>query len=113
VAYELGAAGYIKTVRGRGGGLALAKASKSIGLGDVVRCTEPDMALVACFDPVDEPCTIRGCCVLRGALQHARDAFLEVLDGYSLADLVAPRNRLRAMLAIAPSGKARGMNHAR
>ena len=59
VAYQLGAAGYIETVRGRGGGLRLAMAASEIGLGDIVRQTEPDMALVPCFNPVDAPCTIR------------------------------------------------------
>ncbi len=102
VAYELGAAGYIETVRGRGGGLRLAKPVETIGLGDVVRRTEPDMALVTCFKPVEAPCAIRRCCVLRDALQRASLAFTDVLDGYSLADLVRPRSRLRTMLAIAP-----------
>jgi Rrf2 family nitric oxide-sensitive transcriptional repressor len=102
VAYELGAAGYIETVRGRGGGLRLAKPVGTIRLGDVVRHTEPDMALVTCFKPREEPCAIRRCCVLRDALERACVAFMEVLDGYSLADLVQPRSRLRSMLAIAP-----------
>lgn len=102
VAYELGAAGYIETVRGRGGGLRLAKPVDTIRLGDVVRHTEPDMALVTCFKPREEPCAIRRCCVLRDALERACVAFMDVLDGYSLADLVQPRSRLRSMLAIAP-----------
>jgi len=49
VAYQLGVAGYVETVRGRGGGLRLAKPAATIGLGDVVRCTEPDMAIASCF----------------------------------------------------------------
>ena len=101
VAYQLGAAGYIETVRGRGGGLRLAMAASEIGLGDIVRQTEPDMALVPCFNPVDAPCTIRSCCVLRKALQKAGDAFLATLDEYSLGDLAKPRTPLRKLLAIA------------
>ncbi len=100
VAYQLGAAGYIETVRGRGGGLRLAMAASEIRLGDVVRETEPDMALVPCFNPVDAPCAIRSCCVLRKALQNAGDAFLAALDGYSLGDLARPRTPLRKLLAI-------------
>jgi Rrf2 family nitric oxide-sensitive transcriptional repressor len=104
VAYQLGAAGYVQTVRGRGGGLRLAKAAASIGLGEIVRHAEPDMALVPCFKPVDAPCAIRRCCVLQRALEKARLAFLDVLDGYSLNDLVKPRASLRTLLAIAPVG---------
>ena len=96
VAHQLGVAGYIETVRGRGGGLRLAKPIEAIGLGEVVRYTEPDMAIVSCFKPLDAPCAIRPCCVLRRALEKARDAFLEVLDGYTLDDLVQPRARLSA-----------------
>lgn len=106
VAYELGAAGLVETVRGRGGGLRLAKDPAKIRLGDVVRGTEPDMALVTCFEPVEAPCAIKRCCVLRGALDEAGAAFMKVLDDYSLADLVEPRRRLRTMLAIAPARTA-------
>jgi Rrf2 family nitric oxide-sensitive transcriptional repressor len=113
VAYQLGAAGYIETVRGRGGGLRLAKSAASIGLGEVVRHTEPDLALMPCFKPVDEPCSIRRCCVLKKALEKAREAFLEVLDEYSLSDLVKPATPLRTLLAIEPSGAAPGAAVAR
>jgi Rrf2 family transcriptional regulator, nitric oxide-sensitive transcriptional repressor len=105
VAYELGVAGYVETVRGRRGGVRLAMAVDAIRLGDVVRRTEPDMAIVTCFAPVEAPCAIRRCCVLREALDRAYAAFTEVLDGYSLADLIRPRSRLRTLLAIAPPAK--------
>ena len=102
VAHQLGVAGYVATVRGRRGGLRLAKPAEAIGLGEVVRHTEPDMALVPCFEPVDAPCAIWRCCVLQGALEKARFAFVEVLDGYTLGDLVKPRAPLRALLSITP-----------
>jgi Rrf2 family transcriptional regulator, nitric oxide-sensitive transcriptional repressor len=100
VAHELGLAGYVETVRGRGGGLRLARAREQISLGEVVRHTEPDMALVPCFAPVNDDCAIERCCVLRKALQRAGNAFLAVLDGYTLADLTRPRTALRSLLAI-------------
>ena len=100
VAHELGVAGFVETVRGRGGGLRLARPRDGITIGEVVRHTEPDMALVPCFAPVDDDCAIERCCVLRKALQKAGDAFLEVLDGYTLADLARPRSALRSLLAI-------------
>lgn len=100
VAHRLGLAGYVATVRGRSGGLRLAKPADAIGLGDIVRLTEPDMALVPCFEPVNAPCAIVACCGLRGALHRANAAFLDVLDQYSLGDLVKPRSRLSNLLAI-------------
>ena len=100
VAHQLGVAGYVETVRGRGGGLRLAKRIEAIGLGEVVRFTEPDMAIVSCFKPIDAPCAIRPSCVLRQALQKSRDAFMRVLDDYTLSDLVRPRRRLLGLLAI-------------
>jgi Rrf2 family transcriptional regulator, nitric oxide-sensitive transcriptional repressor len=111
VASDLSAAGYIEAVRGKRGGLKLAKSSRSIALGDVVRRTEADMALVACFKKTEGACVIRRCCVARGAVHRARDAFLDVLDGYSLADLVRPRSRLGAMLANAPTSDAHATTH--
>jgi Rrf2 family nitric oxide-sensitive transcriptional repressor len=104
VTHQLGVAGYVETVRGRGGGLRLAKPVEAIGVGEVVRHTEPDMAIVSCFKPVDAPCAIRPCCVLRRSLEKAREAFMAVLDGYTLADLVQPRGRLTGLLKI--SGNA-------
>lgn len=100
VAHELGVAGFVETVRGRGGGLRLARPRDQINLGAVVRQTEPDMALVPCFAPVNDDCAIERCCVLRKALRKAGDAFLAVLDGYTLADLTRPRSALRSLLAI-------------
>jgi Rrf2 family nitric oxide-sensitive transcriptional repressor len=68
-----------------------------------VRYTEPDMAMVQCFKPLNAPCTIRPCCVLRRALEKAHDAFIGVLDGYTLSDLVRPRGRLVTLLGISQS----------
>ena len=102
VAHQLGVAGYVVTVRGRNGGLRLGKPAEAIGLGEIVRLTEPDMAVVPCFKPVDAACALRRCCVLRSALHKACFAFVEVLDRYTLSDLVQPRQRLQALLSIAP-----------
>lgn len=98
VVYELGQAGYLETVRGKNGGLRLARRPEEISLGRLVRETEPDMALVPCFDPINAPCAISPACRLRGVLAEARTAFLAVLDAYSLADLVSSDGALRALL---------------
>jgi len=107
VAHQLGVAGYVTTVRGRHGGLRLAKPAKSIGLGEVVRHTEPDMALAMCFEPINAECTVLSCCVLRRALEGAGTAFLEALDKYTLNDLVKPRVPLQAMLSMTPLDSVR------
>ena len=106
VAYELGVAGYVETVRGRGGGLRLAKPADEIGLGDIVRLTEPDMALVPCFKPDDASCVIVKCCALKGVLSKAQSAFIGVIDAHTLSDLVRPRRRMQGLLSLHPSDGA-------
>lgn len=86
VAHHLGQLGFIQTTRGRGGGLRLGRAAAAINVGDVVRRTEEDLALVECF--AGGACVITAPCRLRRALGEALAAFLAVLDGYTLADLV-------------------------
>lgn len=102
VTHQLGLGGYLETVRGRSGGLRLARPAADINLGDVVRHTEQDMALVPCMSPADAVCAIRPSCQLKRALDRATVAFLDVLDEYSLSDLVKPRNALRDLLDLRP-----------
>lgn len=87
VANQLTRSGYLKAVRGRSGGLSLAMRPNKIRLGDVVRATEPDFALVECFAS-DNQCRITSRCRLRGVLNEALGAFIATLDRYTLADLV-------------------------
>ena len=105
VAHQLGTKGFIRTVRGKHGGLRLGRPACEINVGDVIREMEPDMALVACFN--GGRCPIVPSCVLRNALEEARDAFLGTLAGYTLEDLTAPREKLRELLQVigpAPAG---------
>jgi Rrf2 family nitric oxide-sensitive transcriptional repressor len=87
VANQLTRAGFLKAVRGRSGGLTLAKPPERIGLGDVLRATEPDFALVECFRN-DDHCLITPRCRLRGVLAEALAAFSATVDRYTLADLM-------------------------
>jgi Rrf2 family transcriptional regulator, nitric oxide-sensitive transcriptional repressor len=80
-------AGFLKAQRGRSGGLMLAMPASNIKLGDVVRATEPDFALVECFTSGNQ-CIITNSCRLRGILHEGLDAFSAVLDKYTLADLM-------------------------
>lgn len=79
--------GYLTAVRGRSGGLRLAKRPDQIGLGDIVRATEPDFDLVECFTK-DGRCRITPNCRLRGVLGEALSAFISTFDRYTLADLL-------------------------
>lgn len=107
VVHQLGMAGYIETVRGRSGGMRLGRRADEIGLGEVIRHTEPDLHIVPCFEPENHSCPLRGACRLKNALDRARLAFLGVLDEYTLADLVATPGPVRAMLGIsAPRAEA-------
>jgi Rrf2 family nitric oxide-sensitive transcriptional repressor len=90
VVHQLGLRGYVETLRGRRGGLRLARRPEAIRVGSVVRESEESLALVECFEAGSE-CAIEPACALRGALHEALDAFLAVLDHYTLADLVARR----------------------
>jgi len=90
-------AGFLDSLRGRGGGLRLARPASKIVIGDVVRATEDGFDLVECFDRSQNRCLITPACGLRGPLEEALLAFLTVLDSYSLADLVARPGTLRRM----------------
>jgi Rrf2 family transcriptional regulator, nitric oxide-sensitive transcriptional repressor len=101
VVNRLGQQGYIATVRGRGGGIKLARPPVEIGAGAVVRATEEDLAVIGCLAETGF-CRIEGCCMLRQALREATLAFLRTLDGYSLADLLSPNKRLAMSLGLEP-----------
>ncbi len=92
--------GYVRTVRGRAGGVRLARKPESIVVGDVVRDLEDNLALVECFDPETNQCPIAPSCSLARALDRALTAFLAVLDDVTLADLTKhPRQLERLMPA--------------
>jgi len=99
VAYRLGQAEYLETVRGRNGGLRLGKAPDQIVVGEVVRKMEPDFAVVECQNPAGY-CKIAPGCTLRSAMREAVQAFLEKLDQYTLEDLLRPKAKLRRLLGV-------------
>lgn len=97
ITQTLAQAGFIRSLRGRGGGLRLGRTAESINLGAVVRATEDSFALVECFDQDRNRCPIASACGLRGPLEEALQAFLAVLDRYSLDSLVKNPRTLRRM----------------
>jgi Rrf2 family transcriptional regulator, nitric oxide-sensitive transcriptional repressor len=94
-------AGYLTAVRGRSGGLTLARPAETIRLGEVIRSTEPDFALVECF-ATGNRCVITGCCRLPGVLSEALAAFLETLDQHTLASIALKPRDFRKVLAPVP-----------
>src|SRR5689334_3090568 len=97
VVNDLSQKGYLDTVRGRRGGLRLMRKPGEINIGQVVRDTENQLDVIGCLEHKGY-CPIQRVCVLRGVLSDATDAFLEVLDGHTLADLIKPRRVLSSLL---------------
>lgn len=100
VVTELGRAGIVETVRGRGGGLRLARAPDDINVGALVRRMEDDGQHVECFRAATNQCRITPGCKLRHKLRQALEAYYAVLDEVTLADLMEKPQPLRRLLAI-------------
>ena len=100
VVHQLGRGGFLKTQRGRGGGIRLSRPAREISLGSVVRHSEKDLRLVECFEPSSGRCSIEPVCGLRPIFAEALEAFLQVLDSYSLEDLLAGRKALATLLTL-------------
>lgn len=92
VVNQLTQLGYVNAVRGKQGGITLALPATEINLGVLLRETEQDLGLVECFRP-DNTCTITPACRLTHVLREALEAFLAVLDQYTLDDLVQPQHQ--------------------
>ena len=101
----LGQRGWLETVRGKGGGIRLARPPADINVGAVVRDVEPDFALVECMG-VDDHCRLSRACRLSGVIHGALGSFLGHLDGYTLADLLPPAPGRE--VAVAPPARGRG-----
>jgi Rrf2 family nitric oxide-sensitive transcriptional repressor len=98
VVHFLGKAGFLANVRGKGGGLGLARRADQIGVGEVVRLSEGADQPAQCFDGRAQTCAIAGVCKLAGVLAEAMAAFHAVLDRYTLEDLVHNRDTLTSLL---------------
>ena len=98
VAQALAHAGLVETVRGRSGGLRLARPADRIQVGAIVRRLEQQIALVDCFPGGNGTCRITPACQLKPALFRAREAFFAVLDEYTIHDLVSGNAGLKDIL---------------
>ncbi|MCA0030913.1 RrF2 family transcriptional regulator [Mesorhizobium sp. B263B2A] len=108
VANTLTRSGYLKAIRGRSGGLVLGCRPEMIRIGDVIRLTEPDFALVECFASGNQ-CVLTASCKLSGMFGEAIASFQNTLDRYTLADIVLmPGDFLGSPTSPARVGSARG-----
>ncbi len=98
VVQELSRLGYVEAVRGKGGGLRLARPPDAINLGELVRALE-DMDLVECYE-AGNACRITPACRLKGILGEALRAFIGVLSCYTLADVVAAPAETARLLGL-------------
>ena len=112
VVHLLGKQGWLTTVRGKGGGLGLAKAPGAIVVGAVVRHTEGAAVPAECFGEEGGHCSIARICRLHGVFGEAVDAFYGVLDRYTLADLVHNRQALAKVLFIGRAAPASQLRRA-
>lgn len=102
IVQKLGRLGYLVTIRGKGGGFQIGKNPTLINIGQLIREVESSLVLVNCDEPV---CRLSPGCHLKRVLGEAMAAFLAVLDGYTLTDLISNRGQLLELLAIPESGE--------
>ncbi|TXI12064.1 MAG: Rrf2 family transcriptional regulator [Polynucleobacter sp.] len=76
--------GYLKTTRGRNGGISIARPPRNISVGEVVRMTESNFEIVECFNKKTNSCSITSTCKLKHLLQNATNAFISKLDQVTL-----------------------------
>jgi Rrf2 family nitric oxide-sensitive transcriptional repressor len=88
VARLLVSRGIVAAVRGRRGGLRLDRPAAQLTVGALVRLTEPHFNVVECFDEAGNTCPIAPACGMKGVFRRARAAFLDVLDGHTIAEFL-------------------------
>jgi Rrf2 family transcriptional regulator, nitric oxide-sensitive transcriptional repressor len=102
VAQRLTAEGFVESVRGRSGGLKLARPAAALNVGAVVRSMEDTGAFVECFDAATNSCVVTPACGLRHALSGALEAFTLHLDQFTVADLIPDAGRFDQLLLGRP-----------
>ena len=101
VANELTKGGFLRSVRGRNGGLHLARPAEDISIGKVVRMIKDDKEFVECFVPENTACIIAPACGLKFLFASALEDFFKRLDGASLADVMRKPAQIKSLLTPA------------
>ncbi|NIZ10459.1 Rrf2 family transcriptional regulator [Pseudooceanicola sp. HF7] len=95
---RLGQLGYLKTHRGRNGGMALGRSMHEIRVGDVFRAVEGTVPIAECFADDENTCPLIGACRLRLAIARATEAFYATLDESTLGELVEENGGLAELM---------------
>lgn len=103
VVHNLVKSGFVTSIRGRNGGIKLARNAEDINIGHVVSKAEEDFHIVECFNDATNQCVITGPCLLGGVFAEALDAYMTSLAKHSLADLV--KNQLMMRKALQRNSK--------
>jgi len=90
----------VKTTRGKNGGLTMAVNPADINLGTLILQLESDFDLVPCFNQEKANCCIAPACKLKHILYEARQAFMDVLNQFTLADILTNPSELKPLLLI-------------
>lgn len=94
VVNQLAKFGYVRSVRGVGGGIELARKPESITIGEIVDKFEGGMQLLDCVD-TEDVCAIQSFCKLKGALAEAERVQRAYLESVTLADVAPAARQLR------------------
>lgn len=97
---RLTATGYVETIRGRGGGIQLAKPADTIRLGNVVRDIEQNFDMAECFEDGETDCPLIATCGLNTALTEALKAFFVALNRYTIADLTGKQYNIDVLMRL-------------
>lgn len=90
IVHRLGELGFIETIRGKGGGICLARPPESILLKEILLQMEPHFHLVECFDSKKNKCKITPFCYLKQILTEAKSNFISTFEGKTLQDITIP-----------------------
>jgi Rrf2 family nitric oxide-sensitive transcriptional repressor len=91
VIHQLGRLGFVRNVRGPGGGVELARTPGAIRVGEVVAAFEGNTHLLECIG-TPGLCVIQPGCGLRGVLAEAERRMMDYLSGITIEALV-PQGR--------------------
>lgn len=84
---RLTTAGLLRSARGMGGGLKLARPAAAITLADIVEAVEGPIALTACIEHGRHDCTLESACLIRPHWPLVNEALRGALAGVPLTRL--------------------------